>query len=468
MGTISSALNVITSALNADQGALDVVSNNVANASNTGYTRQVANWQENSPIYVNGVGYGTGVTMTGGVSQRDRILNQRLFQQQQASASASAMESALTTLQTNFTVASSSTSSGNIGTDITNFFNSLTQLETSPTSNPLRQQVLSTATVLAGDVSGTANSLSAQQSSLNQSITSAVSQVNTLTASLAQISQQIQSTSPTQDAGVLEDQRQNDLSQLSQLIGINLVTTENNGLSVTTTAGQLLATNGNSIALATGMVGGTTHIYLNGTDITSQLASGGGQIGGQLTVRDQVIPSTLASLDQLAYSISTQVNTVNNAGTDLAGDNGGAGNIFAAPTAVSGSAAGMSVVMTAPNHIAAAGVGNGTVDNSNIVTMANLANQSIVSGSSPSNYYSNLVSTLGTAVSSATTASTALSASVTQLQNQISALSSVNLNEEASMMQQYERSYQAASQAFTILNTIMASALNIGVETAVA
>ncbi len=455
MGTISSALNVITSALNADQGALDVVSNNVANASNTGYTRQVANWQE-------------GVTLTGGVSQRDRILNQRLFQQQQASASASAMESALTTLQTNFTVASSSTSSGNIGTDITNFFNSLTQLETSPTSNPLRQQVLSTATVLAGDVSGTANSLSAQQSSLNQSITSAVSQVNTLTASLAQISQQIQSTSPTQDAGVLEDQRQNDLSQLSQLIGINLVTTENNGLSVTTTAGQLLATSGNSIALATGMVGGTTHIYLNGTDITSQLASGGGQIGGQLTVRDQVIPSTLASLDQLAYSISTQVNTVNNAGTDLAGDNGGAGNIFAAPTAVSGSAAGMSVVMTDPNHIAAAGLGNGTGDNSNIVAMANLANQSIVSGSSPSNYYSNLISTLGTAVSSATTASTALGASVTQLQNQISALSSVNLNEEASMMQQYERSYQAASQAFTILNTIMASALNIGVETAVA
>ena len=468
MGTISSALNGITSALNADQAALDVVSNNVANASNTGYTRQVANWQENAPIQVNGVGYGTGVTMTGGVSQRDRILNQRLFQQQQASASASAMESALTTLQTNFTVASSSTSNGNIGTDITNFFNSLTQLETSPTSNSLRQQVLSTATVLAGDVSGTANSLSAQQSSLNQSITSAVSQVNTLAASLAQISQQIQSTSPTQDAGALEDQRQNDLSQLSQLIGINLVTTENNGLSVTTTAGQLLATNGNSFALSTGMVGGIAHIYLNGTDITTQLASGGGQIGGQLTVRDQVIPNTLASLDQLAYSISTQVNTVNNAGTDLAGDNGGAGNIFAAPTAVSGSAAGMSVVMTDPNHIAAAGLGNGTGDNSNIVAMANLANQSIVSGSSPSNYYSNLISTLGTAVSSATTASTALGASVTQLQNQISALSSVNLNEEASMMQQYERSYQAASQAFTILNTIMASALNIGVETAVA
>ena len=468
MGTISSALSLITSALNADQAALDVVSNNVANASNTSYTRQVANWQENAPIYVNGVGYGTGVTMTGGVSQRDRVLNQRLLQQQQASASASSLESALTTLQTNFTVASSTTSSGNIGTDITNFFNSMTQLEASPTSNRLRQQLLSSATTLASDISGTASSLNAQQSSLDQSITSAVTQVNTLTASLAQVSQQIQSTSPNQDAGVLEDQRQSDLTQLGQLIGINLVTTENNGLSVTTTSGQLLATNGQSFQLTTGMVSGVSHIYLNGTDITSQLTSGGGQIGGQLTARDQVIPSTLASLDQLAYNISTQVNTVNNAGTDLAGDNGGAGNIFNAPTAVAGSAESMSVVMTDPNHIAAAGLGNGTGDNSNIVTMANLANQSIVSGQTPSNFYSNIVSTVGNAVSSATTESTALSASVTQLQNQVSALSSVNLNDEASLMQEYERSYQAASQAFTIMNTVMASALNVGVETAVA
>ncbi len=468
MGTISSALSLITGALDADQAALNVVANNVANASNTTYTRQVANWQENQPVYVNGASYGTGVTMTGGVSQRDRVLNQRLQQQQQASSSASSLLSALNTTQTSFSVASGTSTSGDVGTNITSFFNSLTQLEASPTSNPLRQQVLSTATTLASSISGASASLSAQQSSLNQSIASEVSQVNTLTASLAQVSQQIQSTSPNQDAGVLEDQRQNDLTQLAQLIGINQVTTENNGLSVTTTAGQLLATSGSSFALTTGMVGGVAHIYLNGNDITTALASGGGQIGGQLTARDQVIPSTLASLDQLAYSISTQVNTVNNAGTDMAGDNGGAGNIFYQPAVVAGSAATMAVVMTDPNHIAAAGLGNGTGDNANIVTMANLGTQSIVSGQTPSNYYSNIVSTLGNAVSAATTESTALSASVTQLQNQVSALSSVNLNDEASSMQQFERSYQAASQVFTILNTVMASALNIGVETAVA
>jgi len=43
----------------------------------------------------------------------------------------------------------------------------------------------------------------------------------------------------------------------------------------------------------------------------------------------------------------------------------------------------------------------------------------------------------------------------------------VNLDEEAANMQQFQRSYQAASQAFTILNGIMGSAINMGVETAV-
>jgi flagellar hook-associated protein 1 FlgK len=146
---------------------------------------------------------------------------------------------------------------------------------------------------------------------------------------------------------------------------------------------------------------------------------------------------------------------------------GNAGNIFTQPTQVAGSAASMSVSMTDPNKIAAAGMGQGTGDNSNAQAMADLANQSIVSGETPTNYFSNLVSSLGATVSGVQAENTAQNASVTQLQTQNNALSSVSLNDEASSMQQYERSYQAASQVFTMLDTIMASALNLGDTTAV-
>jgi flagellar hook-associated protein 1 FlgK len=86
---------------------------------------------------------------------------------------------------------------------------------------------------------------------------------------------------------------------------------------------------------------------------------------------------------------------------------------------------------------------------------------------SPSDFFSNFVTMLGATVSQIQTENTAQNASVTQLQDQNNALSAVNLNTEAASMQQLERSYQAASQVFAILNTIMASALNMGVQTAV-
>jgi flagellar hook-associated protein 1 FlgK len=468
MATINSAITLITSALDADQAALNITSNNVANASNQSYTREVPNWQENQPIYINGVSYATGVTVTGGVSQRDRVLEQRLQQQTQLSSASSSLLSALTTLQSSFTPASGTSTTGDIGTDITNFFDAYTQLAASPTNNADRQAVLSSATTLAGDIASTAQSINAQQSSLDQSANTIVTQVNALTTSLAQVNAQIQSSSPNQDAGPLEDQRQSDLSQLANLIGINQITTEKNGLSVTTTGGQLLVSEGNSLQITTGDVGGLTHFYLNGTDITSELDSGGGELGGILTARDQSLPNTVAALDQLAYSLSTSVNTINNAGTDLEGDNGNAGDIFNAPTQVAGSAQAMSVVMTDPDKIAAAGLGQGTGDGSNAMAAANLATQSIINNETPSNYYSNLISTLGALVSQTTTENTALSASVTQLQTQRDALSSVNLDEEASNLEEFQRSYQAASQVFTILNSVMASALNLGVETAVA
>jgi flagellar hook-associated protein 1 FlgK len=474
MGTISAAFGLISQGLEADQSALSTVANNVANANTTGYTRETPNWQENTPVEIGGVSYGAGVTETGATSVRDRVLTERLDQQQQLASASDTRLSSLNTIQALFTPASGSTNStaGDIGSDITGFFNSFSSLEANPGNNALRQQVLATANTLAGDVSSVAASVNAQRAALDQEASGVSIQVNSLTGSIAQLNLEIQSNSPNADAGSLEDQRQQDLSQLSKLIGVNQITTENNGLSITTTSGQLLVSEGSSFSLTTGMVAGETHFYVGTTDVTAQLAGGGGQLGGLLTARDQDIPSVLSSLDQLAYNISTNVNALNNTGTDLYGATGTLGAplyIFnePAPGAVAGSAANLSVTMTDPNQISAAGLGEGAGDNTNAIAMANLANQTIVNGQTPINYYSNFVATLGSTVSSVQTENTALNASVTQLQTQNDALSSVNLNDEAASMQQLERSYQAASQVFAILNTIMASVLNLGEQTTV-
>ena len=472
MGTINSAFSLISGALEADQAGLSIVANNVANANTVGYTEETPNWQENQPVSIGGITYGEGVTETGATSLRDRVLEGRLDQQQQLASSSGSRLTALNSLQALFTpdTGSSTSKAGDIGSDITGLFSSFSSLEADPTNNSLRQEVLSSATSLSGDISNAAASLNQQSAALDQEASGVTSQVNALTGAIAQLNQQITTTSPNSDAGTLEDQRQQDLSQLSQLVGVNQISTGSNGLAITTTSGQLLVSGTTSYQMNSGMVGGVTHFFVGTTDVTTQLASGGGSLGGYLTARDQDIPSALNSLDQLAYGVSTQVNALNNAGTDLTGVTGTAAsplNIFSQPTQATGSAIAMTVVMTDPGQVAAAAVGQGSGDNSNATAMANLANQSIVGGYTPTNYYSNFVSTLGASVAGVQAENTAQNASVTQLQTQNNALSGVNLNDEASAMSTLEQSYQAGSQVFNLLNTIMTSALNLGQETTV-
>ena len=470
MATLNSAFNIATGALNADQAALNVVSNNVANANTPGYTREVATFVENDPVTINGASYGQGVTMTGGVSQRDLVLDQALQQQNQTASASSARLTALQQVESIFSQTttadpgSSTDSTSGIAQDMSSFFDALSSLESSPADTSLRQQVLTSATNLAADFNSASSQLSAQQTSLGQQASALVAQVNTLTQSLAELNQEIQSSSPSSDAGTLEDQRQQDIQQLSQLIGIHQIQTDHNGIEITTSSGALLVSGSQSFSLSTGSVSGALQVYdSEGNDITSGLVSGGGQIGGLLTVSTQDIPQMQSALDTLAYDLGTAINTQNEAGSDANGNLGVA--IFNLPATSTGAASQISVAITNPSQIAAAAAGAGSSDDTNLLAMANLQNQAIVGGDTPTNYYSAFVSTVGSLVSGVSAQNSAQQASVTQLQNQINSLSSVNLNEEASSLETFEQSYESASKIFTVLDQVMTAALNLGVET---
>jgi flagellar hook-associated protein 1 FlgK len=469
MGSINSAFNIATGALEADQAALNVVANNVANANTTGYTREVPNFETADSVVIGSTVYGDGVTMTGGVSQRDPVLQQSLDQQAQAGSASAARLTALDQVQSIFTSATSAGSSASgatvgISQDMASFFNAMSALEAAPSVTSLRQQVLSAAGNLATDFRSAAQQLTAEQGSLNQQSGSLVGEINNLTANVAQLNAQIGSLGTRGDAGSLEDARATAIAQLGALIGVNQIRTENNGLTLTTTSGTLLVSGSQNFALSTGSVSGMTHYFdANGNDITSGLMSGGGELGGLLTVRDQDIPQMQSSLDTLAWNLGSAINAQNAAGVDANGNPGG--TIFSLPSTSTGAAAQISVAMTDPALIAAAASGDGSQNGSNAQAMANLANQSIVGGVTPATDYSDFVTSLGSLVSEVQAQNSAEQASVTQLQNQVGAISGVSLNEEAASMQTLEQAYQAASKVFTIISNVELAALNLGVGT---
>lgn len=471
MASLNQAWNIATGALAADQAAISVVAGNIANANTPGYTTETVKWGSADTVTVDGQSVAGGVMLQGIASQRDRVLNQRIDQQTQGESAAAARLAALNDLQSIFsgaiTATGGNTGSGvaDIGQQLTAFFQAFSSLAADPSNASLRTGVLSAAQSLAATFNQVSGSLEQQRSGIDATIASAADQVNSLTKDIASLNAKISANSPADDAGTLEDQRQYDLQQLSQLVGIHQITNDNNGLTITTSSGAVLVAGGQSVDLTTQSLGGVTHLLVGGVDQTSALANGGGQVGGALEVRDVDIPSALTSIDQLAWGVGTAVNTQQANGADANGNSGAA--IFALGSSVTGAAGVISVVLTDPNGVAASGSGAGAQDGSNAAALAALASASIVGGQTPTASYAALVGGIGAKVNQATIAQASQSAALTQLQSQQSALSSVDMNGQATLLQAYEESYQAASKVFTILNSVMTSAINLGTETAV-
>jgi flagellar hook-associated protein 1 FlgK len=468
MASLSTAWNITTSALTADQAALATIASNTANAATPGYTQEAAIWQQAPPLEIDGQTLSDGVVDDGAVSQRDRVLNRSIDLQTQTQAGTAARLGGLQNLEYVFSSATgvSSTATGGIGDSMSGFFGSLQQLESLPSNPSLRESVLAAANELAQSFNSAASNLNQQQQTLNGDVQSVVTQANGLLQSLATLNAQIQSADPNQDAGVLEDQRQLDLGSLSLLLGTQQTATERNGLTLTTVSGSPLVEGNKAVSLSTADIGGVEHIFSGTTDITSAVVAGGGQAGGLIQVAQTDIPSALSSLDTLAYELGSEINAVNEAGSDQNGNPGIA--IFTLPATAAGSAANISVAITNPALIAAAALGAGPSDGSNATVMAALASSATIAGATPSNYLASLVSSLGSTTAEVSSANTGQQASLAQLTNQQTALSGVSLDSEATALENMEQAYEAASKVFAVVSAIMADAMNLGTpETAV-
>ena len=470
MGSLNGLFDMSRSALMADQAALNATANNVANQNTVGYTKQVASFTAGDVVTLTGTGNST-VQLSSGpqattTAVRDRVLEQRIQQQTQAQSSSSAESDLLTQIQNVFSVSGSTASTGStqIGTALNTFFSSLTTLAGNPTSTATQQGVLSAASVLASTLNSAATQLQTVGSSVNSAVDSSVTAVNALTTTIAGLNKQISEVSPQGDAGVLEDQRQLAITQLSQYVGLDQIRTENNGITLTTQGGAVLVEGGTASALKMTTVGGTAVILDSfGTNITA--GGQGGSIGGQIAGQSVDLPAATTALDALAYQVATAVNAQNQAGFTTAGVAGGA--IFTVPASAAGCAATISVIPTNPNAVATAAVGEGASGNGNAAALANVATTVDSSGQTVAGRLGAMLAQVGSSASLLQQQTTTQQATLTQLTTQRSSLSSVSLDTEAANLSQYEKSYQAAAQLLTVLDRLMATAMNIGVQTTV-
>jgi flagellar hook-associated protein 1 FlgK len=450
MGSLIGLLHLSSSALAADQAALSATASNISNQNTDGYTRRVASFSNTDTVNVNGVSTSSGVTAIV-TAQRDRVLQRSLQQATEAASASSVRTSALDDLQSLFTINSSGDDASGIGAAVSDFFNSAASLASSPTDANARQTAYTDAQTLVATMNRAATQLSSQTASLNQKIGTSVDQVNSLLTNIASLNKQMLQ-SGGQDTSGLQDQRDQAVLSLAKLVDVNTVTAADGSVSLSLSDGTPLLSGTQAISLSLAAVNGNVHIMSNGNDVTGSILEG--SIGGLLQVRDQDIPAVQQQLDSVAAAIASAVNAQNAAGTDAGGNAGG--DMFAGDTAAT-----LKLAISSGDGIAASS------DGSNAAAIGAIASQAIVGSLTASGAFSAMVTSLGQRVSSASTTKSANDAVLEQTSTQVANLSGVSLDTEAANLTQYQRSYEAAAKVLSIVNELMAQAINLGEQTTV-
>ena len=452
MGGLTAALSVGVQALETSQSALNATSNNIANANTPGYTREVPQVSENALTVSGDFVLGGGVTLNGLQSVRDELLNLQIQQQTSAQSSVDTQSSSLQQIQTYFT-----TTGQDLASALSSFSSSLAELSANPSNSAVQQTVLSSGQNLAKSFNATANGLTSVQTVADNQVTQTVAQINSLTSQIAQLNGQIhQLDAGGQNSGTVIDQRDELVKQLSQLTGVS-ITQSNDGETLTTGNGSPLVVGNQSFALQTtpGANGLQQVIDTSGTNITASIQ--GGQLGGAIEIRDQVIPSYLTQLNTLASQFATAFNSAQAQGFDSNGNAGG--NFFTVPA--TNAAAGISVAITDPSKIAISSDGSAG-SNGNVANLSAAVNNALPSGKTPAQAYASLVYQVGNATSNASAQSTAIGQTLTQLTDQQNSVSGVNIDEETTNLIRYQTAYEAAARIISTVQALSTVTLDMG------
>lgn len=321
---MSDILSTSVSGLLAFQQALDVTSNNIANSATPGYSVERPNLIEQPGQSTAGGYIGSGVAVDGIMRSYDELLAGQVRSSQASYSSLNTLATQATQVDNLLSASGSGLSSG-----LQSFVNALQTLSTSPTSSASRQAVLSQAQALAQQLNGFDSQISQFGDNLEQQIGSDVSQINSLAGNLASLNNQIaKDLAGTGNApNQLMDQRDNLLDQLSQYVTVRTASEPNGMLDVYIGSGQALVTGGTAQELSTlpnvydaselqiglGSAGGTA-------DVTSEIT--GGQLGGLLAARSQVLDPAQNALGQISVAVATLANEAQAAGMDANGNQG--------------------------------------------------------------------------------------------------------------------------------------------------
>jgi len=293
------------SGLEAAQRAFDIIGNNVANAATDGYHRQRI---ELRPAYSSQVGallFGRGVDVVGVTRLIDGLLEQEILRQGSLLGQVSQEFATLQTVENAF---GEFLEGSGLSGAIDNFFNALQDLSAHPTEVIWQNQIVTAAKTMASQFRTLGEFLAELKNQIELEAKNTIEQVNILTKRIAELNDSIKKheIAGGQDNN-LRDLRDQCIKELSSLASIETQMRQY-GVTDVYVAGTPVAIGTTAIDLETGFREdgklGISIAGVNNFNINVQ----GGQLGGLLSLRNDLVSDVHDNLDNLATAMIQQIN----------------------------------------------------------------------------------------------------------------------------------------------------------------
>jgi len=318
--SLSSALNIGSTALAVNQAAIQTTGNNIANVGNADYTRQTVSLTSAEDTKIGpGQFVGNGVLLTGIARQIDEALQGRLRSASSDSESSSTQQDWLSRVQSTFNELSDS----DLSTKLSTFYNAWSDLANKPQDTGLRQVVVQDGQAVTDWFHQINNSLGSLRTDLTTQITGLAGQADNLAGQIADFNSKIvaaESGGLSAQANGLRDQRDAAIKQLSNLMDVKTVEQPNGVTNVYVGSEALVYdTRSNGVTTKTVTDGNghqQTNVVFKNNGGTLKITSG--QLGALGKVA-QTLDDTGDQVDGLASSLTYELNKVHSSGQGLKG-----------------------------------------------------------------------------------------------------------------------------------------------------
>jgi flagellar hook-associated protein 1 len=312
------ALNIGKSALAVTQAAIQTTGNNISNAGNADYTRQVSNLTPGKDQQIQqGIFLGTGVNLASVQRQIDEALEGRIRGSISDDQAAGATQQWLGRVESLF----NELSDQDLSTQLSTFFNSWSNLANKPQDIGLRQIVIQNGSSLAEQFQGLRAQLGSLQSDVDDRVEALVSNADSLAQQIANLNGQIVQAEGggAGQANGLRDQRDAVLKKLSELMDVKTVPQDNGVLNVYVGSEPLVLGDTNrGVGFRTETVSGHLETAVIFKSTNGQINISSGQLGALGQVRDS-IDSVIDQTDALAGNIIFELNRLHSSGQGLEG-----------------------------------------------------------------------------------------------------------------------------------------------------